>query len=838
MKWLRRFARHGSYDPAAGLPFDPDELESRLVWIWASARSGSTWFLRLLSHPLKIADSRDDPDDYLGFQAPPTWQGTVDAIPVDTTFLANHLVPVSGRGYTDAGEPATFSAALGLPNRANYFFSNKYADVWRPELRRLMLVRFQRFVERAGERYTTADPRILIKEVAGAQAAHLIMSLFPNSKMIFLIRDGRDVVDSQTAANQPGGWLPHNAWETEEERLEFVRDRARAWVGDMTMIRRAFEAHPPELRRRIRYEDVLADQTSIGPLMEWAGLERNDVWLERAIEVNSFSRIPDSAKGSTKFYRSASPGAWRENLSEGEQAAMHEIMGPKLLELGYQLDEEARGAGESAPGVWPDPAKKGSVLGGGLNSAREGRDFTGVDQLVLKRGGPATRPDRLVALTFDDGPVPRTRKALDALEQHDARGTFFLVGRKLPGQEGLVREILARGHEIGNHSFGHMAYPPADDLRANSAVLEHLTGSRPALFRPPFGAIDRPSADAAADLGMRSVLWSADSHDAVPVWAGASIEEIVTNIERTIGPGGIVLLHDGLSWSRAVEALPALLVTLTGAGFRMVTVGELLARQEAADSRPGGVAARLAAAFGGRRRRKASAEAGQPGETVDDPTTQLVDTMDRSADRSVGAPLSDPLAEGLRTALDPILEAGSFEGTLLARGTAAFESNAFYPVALGFALRLAERTLGEAGHLPEEFIGHLNEPESDDEPAIKVARRIAAPRAFGPDADAARHAGDENEAEAFAADVDFDDPGPVFDSVFLPGQAAWRELQVWATGVAADSARRRMSDLLAAAGVGDAVDVQPQVERISYPYALRFGYALAVCDEHLGEAAA
>ena len=80
------------------------------------------------------------------------------------------------------------------------------------------------------------------------------MSMFPRSKLVFLVRDGRDVVDSQTAANQPGTWLPVSGWKTPEERHEFVRRRARAWVGDVASIERAFEAHPPELRRMVRYE--------------------------------------------------------------------------------------------------------------------------------------------------------------------------------------------------------------------------------------------------------------------------------------------------------------------------------------------------------------------------------------------------------------------------------------------------------------------------------------------------------------------------------------------------------------------------------------------------------
>ena len=194
---------------------------------------------------------------------PRTWQGTVDAIPVDTTFVSNHLMPSAGwANYYEDLMPVTFSAALGLRKRANYFFSPKYEDAWRPEVRRMMLVRFHRLVERTAERYDVNSPLVLLKEVAGAHAAPLVMSMFPRSKLLFLVRDGRDVVDSQTAANQPGGWLPVGGWKTPEERLDFVGRRARTWVGDVISIQRALEAHPAELRRMVRYEDLLSDPAS------------------------------------------------------------------------------------------------------------------------------------------------------------------------------------------------------------------------------------------------------------------------------------------------------------------------------------------------------------------------------------------------------------------------------------------------------------------------------------------------------------------------------------------------------------------------------------------------
>jgi Sulfotransferase family len=326
------------YDPSAGLPFDDEELESRLVWIWTSARSGSTWLLRMLVHPLRLVDGSQDPSDALGFRAPDRF-GPVDVIPVDTTFLANHLAPLArDSAYDEAYVPVTFGMYPGMANRPNYFFSLKYADVWRPEVRRLALVRFHGLIERTAEHHEVAEPRVILKEVAGAHAADLIMSLFPRSRLVFLLRDGRDVVDSQVDANRADGWLPTAAgYASDEERLEFVRERARSWVGDVATIQRAFAAHPQELRYEVRYEDLLADtSTTLGALVEWLGFRRGPHWLERTVESNSFARVPPDRKGPGKFLRAASPGLWRESLSPAEQEVLHEVMGDKLAELGYR----------------------------------------------------------------------------------------------------------------------------------------------------------------------------------------------------------------------------------------------------------------------------------------------------------------------------------------------------------------------------------------------------------------------------------------------------------------------------------------------------------------------
>src|SRR6185503_6629687 len=105
----------------------------------------------------------------------------------------------------------------------------------------------------------------------------------------------------------------------------------RNWVGDVASIERAVRAHPPELRKTLRYEDLLADPAShLGSLVEWLGLSRSARWLERAVEANAFNSIAPEQKGPKKFYRSATPGAWRRNMTEEEAATLEAVMADKL----------------------------------------------------------------------------------------------------------------------------------------------------------------------------------------------------------------------------------------------------------------------------------------------------------------------------------------------------------------------------------------------------------------------------------------------------------------------------------------------------------------------------
>lgn len=330
------------YDADAGLPFDAATLERRIVWIWGSPRSGSTWLLRQLCYPLF-----PDPESTTIFRLPGAGKATerkFDAIPVDESFISNHLSPAFGdpREVDGSFVPGTINNYLG--ERPVYAYSKAYRAVWAPEARRFALVRLHGFLARAQaeEIPTTADPLLIVKEVNGSHAADLMMGLMPRARLLFLVRDGRDVVDSLMHAYQPGGFLARHqgySYSTPEERLQGVAWAARLWSCNVDMTLRAIEAHPAELSHTVRYEDLLSEnEARIEQLHAWLGLERTGAERDRMLADTAFASVPDKRRGATERNRAAKPGLWRENLSDEEQRTCVEIMGPRLKRLGYEID--------------------------------------------------------------------------------------------------------------------------------------------------------------------------------------------------------------------------------------------------------------------------------------------------------------------------------------------------------------------------------------------------------------------------------------------------------------------------------------------------------------------
>ena len=192
---------------------------------------------------------------------------------------------------------------------------------------------------------------------------------------------------------------------------------------------------------------------------------------------------------------------------------------------------------------------------------------------------------KTVALTFDDGPNPKTtRKVLQILARGSHRATFFVVGRKALAHADVVREIQAAGHEIGVHGHLHdrlySLKPPkyvAEDIGRAQNAVEQAVGLRPTLFRPPVGYLSSRTAAGAKHAGVRTIAWSARGLDGS---APTAAEKVYARIEKGLTDGAIVLMHDASEHDdfepASVEALPRILEELDDRGLRAVTVSELL----------------------------------------------------------------------------------------------------------------------------------------------------------------------------------------------------------------------------------------------------------------------
>lgn len=326
----------GPQSPVALVGADEDALESRLVWIFGSTRSGSTWLLRLLCHPLTL-----EPEDGLGFRLPAGARdgAPLNVLPVNEFLLGHHLAPRTGAPIKQSdGRYIPRTVNHFWASDANYAMSSEFQDVWRSELRSFVLARLEAMVKRTAGRFPVADdPTVVIKDVGTSHAADIVTSLVPDSRFLFMVRDGRDVIDSLVHAAQPGSWFARATKpliSSDQDRLSFVREKAIEWACWTDSCLRAWDAHRPELRRMVRYEELLDDPVGeLGSLFRWMGLERDTPALEAAVHANVFGT--NEPTGPAEFARAATPGLWRKNLSAEEQQLAEEIMGDRLADLGY-----------------------------------------------------------------------------------------------------------------------------------------------------------------------------------------------------------------------------------------------------------------------------------------------------------------------------------------------------------------------------------------------------------------------------------------------------------------------------------------------------------------------
>ena len=181
--------------------------------------------------------------------------------------------------------------------------------------------------------------------------------------------------------------------------------------------------------------------------------------------------------------------------------------------------------------------------------------------------------DKVVALTFDDGPSKYTKDILDILKKYDACGTFFLIGNKVSFYGEVLREMLSEGNEIGNHSYDHKYLTRLseeevkDEINKTQDEIKRVTGYTPTLFRPTYGGYNNTLK---SYIDLTFVLWDVDSRD----WSVKSTEGIMYNVFKDVKSGSIILFHDNHEYS--VNALPSVIKELKKQGYKFVTVSELL----------------------------------------------------------------------------------------------------------------------------------------------------------------------------------------------------------------------------------------------------------------------
>jgi peptidoglycan-N-acetylglucosamine deacetylase len=210
-----------------------------------------------------------------------------------------------------------------------------------------------------------------------------------------------------------------------------------------------------------------------------------------------------------------------------------------------------------------------------ITSGSYSKKVVGV-QFQASPGAP--KPMKAVALTFDDGPSLATRHILATLKKYKVPATFFIVGTQAQRYPKLVVQEAKEGHVLANHSWSHPQRPVFARLSGPVMTKELIDaqrvidahGPKPKLFRPPGGSLSAEVVGAAKRHGMRTVLWSVDPKD----WQrGRGSASIVSDVLSRVGPGSIVLLHDGgnNAWSTAA-ALPAIIEGIRAKGLKLVAL--------------------------------------------------------------------------------------------------------------------------------------------------------------------------------------------------------------------------------------------------------------------------
>ena len=189
--------------------------------------------------------------------------------------------------------------------------------------------------------------------------------------------------------------------------------------------------------------------------------------------------------------------------------------------------------------------------------------------------------DRVVALTFDDGPDPwHTPRVLAVLDEHRVKATFFLMGRNIERFPDVAREVVRRGHEIGNHSYSHprlvwmSPQRVRDEIERTDRLLREIGVSGEINFRPPHAAKFIVLPCVLVQMKKLSVLGDVDPEE----WKQRPASVMTESILRQVRPGSIIGLHDPMG-AETLRTLRNILPALAAQGYRFETVSALVRRR-------------------------------------------------------------------------------------------------------------------------------------------------------------------------------------------------------------------------------------------------------------------
>lgn len=207
---------------------------------------------------------------------------------------------------------------------------------------------------------------------------------------------------------------------------------------------------------------------------------------------------------------------------------------------------------------------------------------TTVDQNLPEREYEDLSGEKLVALTFDDGPGPYTERLLNAMKKRGVKATFFVLGNRIDKYPELIKRMEKEGHAVGNHSYDHptLTRLSASGVKSNmnktAKKIEKLLGHKPEVMRCPGGACNNTVKKYAEDAGIPIIYWSVDTRD----WESRNVTKIMNVAfgDDGIKNGSIVLMHD--IHETSVDAAIKMMDKLKKQGYTFVTVPELLMARE------------------------------------------------------------------------------------------------------------------------------------------------------------------------------------------------------------------------------------------------------------------